>query len=194
MVRAGFRKGAKIERWEKALANPAKALKQIGVLMVAESQEAFVNQRLGEDEWPARADINVFGILADFKKGAEAPPNRRFQNRPALQDTGRLLGSIAFSVSGNTVTVGSNVEYAAAHHRGEEVESEEITDEVAERLWTWLKGPGSEYKKELGWLLNKKFRNTRLKTQLPKRPIVGITKQTLDDVREVVGVEIFEVK
>jgi len=193
MATAGFRKGAKITRWERALANPAAALKQIGALMVAESQAAFKLQRFGRTAWAPRARVNVFGILADMKKGS-TPPNRRFQRRPALRDTGRLAASIAFSVSGKTVTVGSNLPYAAAHHLGEEVESEEITEEIQTKLWEWLKGESAQRRRQLGWLLNQKFRGTRLTMQLPKRPIVGITKQTIDDVREAVGVEIFEVR
>ena len=193
MAGAGFRKGAKIERFEAALANPTKALKQIGALMVAESQEAFVNQRFGKHVWPPRGAINVFGIISDFAND-RLPPNRRFQTRPALSDTGALLGSIKDRISGNTVIVGSNKEYADKHHRGLETESEEITDDVARALWKWLKGGGSEYKRQLGWLLNRKFRNTKLKMTLPKRPIVGITDQTLADVEETIGVAIFEVR
>jgi hypothetical protein len=30
--------------------------------------------------------------------------------------------------------------------------------------------------------------------KLPKRPIVGITKQTIEDVKEIIGVTVFEVK
>lgn len=183
-----------MERFEKALGNPVKARKQIGALMVAESQEAFELQKFGDDAWPARGQVNTFGIISDFKKGADAPPNRRFQTRPALKDTGALSGSFSFRIVGKTVVVGSNKEYADKHHRGLETESEEITDEVARKLWAWLKGPGSEHKKALGWLLNKKFRNTRLTMTLPKRPLTGITAQTLADVEEVVGVAIFEVK
>jgi len=108
MAKIGFRKGAKMERFEKGLENPKAALTAIGVMMVAESQDAFQQQRHGSVEWPARSNPNVYGILADFAAGKSAPPARRFQDRPALIDTGRLRSSIAFRVSGKSVTVGTD--------------------------------------------------------------------------------------
>jgi len=189
----GYRPGAKMDRWAKKLRDPSVVLKQIGAVMVAESQDAFQQQAFGNKPWAPRGKVNTFGVLADLAKGS-TPPNRRFQTRPALIDTGRLRASIAFRVSSSTVTVGSNLPYASAHHTGEEVESEEITQEMQDLLWDWLQGGGSDHKSELGWLLNKRLTGTRLTMRLPERPIVGITAQTFADVREIVGVEIFEVR
>jgi phage gpG-like protein len=90
------------------------------------------------------------------------------------------------------VEVGSNLPYAGIHHSGGESESLPITQDVQERLWDWLRNKGAELKKRLGWLLNAKFRDQTLKMQVPERPIVGITAQTIADVREVVCVEIME--
>lgn len=79
-----FEKGAKIERIESKLANPEVALRQVGALMVAESQRAFRDQKFGEKAWDARkGKINVFGIIADFYEGKKSPPARRFESRPA---------------------------------------------------------------------------------------------------------------
>ena len=83
-----------------ALDNPQAALKQIGILMVAESQRAFKAQQFGAKKWDQRAPVNVFGIIADFTAGKTKPPNRRFDQRPALRDTGRLSSSIAYQVKG----------------------------------------------------------------------------------------------
>lgn len=188
-----FKQGAKMDRWIKALENPHKALKQIGALMVAESQSAFRNQQFGRDKWLPRSSVNVFGIISDFSKGS-TPPQRRFESRPALRDTGRLSSSITFKVSGSVVEVGTNLDYAKVHQHGGEVESKKISKAVQQSLWRWLKPKGKGLKQSLGWLLNKKFTGETLKTQVPKRPFVGITKQTMEDVREVVGVEIMEVK
>ena len=99
MTRAGFKKGAKIERWEAALKNPKKALTQIGALMVSESQRAFRAQKFGKDVWQERAVPNIYGIISDFHRGVSNPPKRRFEPRPALTDTGRLSKSIAFKVA-----------------------------------------------------------------------------------------------
>ena len=192
---AEFEKGAKIERWERNLSNPQAALKQVGAMMVAESQRAFVNQKIGDKSWDARAPINVLGIIADFAAGKKTPPSRRFENRPALRDTGRLAASITFRVigAGDVVEVGSNLPYAAVHHRGGTVESKPITEQVRTALNDFLKGKGKQYRKRLGWLLNRKFAGKTLKQKVPARPIVAITDQTIADTREAVGVRIFEV-
>ncbi len=190
-----FERGAKIERWERKLENPTDALKQIGALMVAESQRAFKLQRFGREKWKERSTPNVFGIIADFHAGKKKPPARRFESRPALRDTGALARSIAFKLAGaKVVEVGSVLPYAGTLHHGGEVESKPITETVQTALWKWLKGPGKEHKSTLGWLLNKKFTGQKLTTTVPKRPIVGITKQTIADVREAVRVKIMEVK
>jgi phage gpG-like protein len=194
MTRATFKKGAKVGRWEKALENPQRALKQIGALMVAESQKSFRDQQHGEDKWEPRAPVNAYGIIADFSKGG-TPPARRFESTPALKDTGRLSGSIAFKVNGrSSVSVGSNLPYAGTMQHGGAIESEKISSSVRRALWKWLKDEDKDLKASLGWLLNKKFKNKTLKGETPARPFVGITKNTIEDVREVVGVEIMEVR
>ena len=195
MTRATFEKGAKLERWERNFQNPRNALKQIGALMVAESREAFREQKHGRDRWKPRSDVNVFGIIKDFAGGATAPPARRFERRPALSDTGRLKQSIAFKVFGRSVVeVGTNLPYAKVHQEGGAVKSEKITKGVQEALWKWLKKKDKTLKRRLGFLLNKKFRGKFLEGEVPKRPFVGITKQTRADVLEVVGLRILEVR
>lgn len=191
-----FEKGAKIERIESKLANPEAALRQVGALMVAESQRAFRDQKFGEQAWDARkGKINVFGIIADFYEGKKSPPARRFESRPVLRDTGRLAASIAFRMAGvDVVEVGSNLPYAPVLHHGGEIESKPINQQVRDALAAWLKSKGRGYRKQLGWLLNKKFEGKTLKGRVPARPIVGITPQTIEDVREAVAVKIMEAK
>jgi len=195
MTKATFKKGAKIERWESNLDDPRVALKQVGVLMVAESQRSFRDQKHGRDKWEPRAPVNVYGIIADFAKGSK-PPARRFENSKTLRDTGRLSASIAFRVLGRkAVEVGSNLEYAAVLHHGGKIESETITPEVQKSLGKWLKTKkGVGFKDQLGWLLNKKFTDTKLTGEVPARPFVGITKQTINDVLATVKVAIMEVR
>jgi len=189
-----FDAGDKVRRWTTNLDDPSEALTQIGEMMVSESIRAFKRQRFGKSPWKQRAPINVYGIIADFAKaGGAKPPKRRFQRRPALVDTGHLRGSIGKSISGKTVVVGTVVPYAAAHHEGGEVKSQKITESVQKKLWKWLKGPGKKYKKDLGWLLNKKFTGTSLTMTVPKRPIVGLTKQTKKDIERLIGAKVMEV-
>tara|TARA_R110002012_G_scaffold32753_2_gene96350 strand:- start:766 stop:1347 length:582 start_codon:yes stop_codon:yes gene_type:complete len=191
MTKVNFKQGAKMERWEKALQNPQKALKQIGVLMVAESQASFRDQQFGRKKWKGRAPVNVFGIIADFSKGS-TPPKRRFQTRKALIDTGRLKGSISYKVSGSVVEVGTNLDYAGVHQFGGQVESEKITKSVQQALSKWLKPKDKGLKESLGWILNKKFTGETIKGQVPARQFVGITKQTRQDIAYEVGVLIME--
>ena len=83
--------------------------------------------------------------------------------------------------------------YAAVHQTGGTAESKRLTTDVRKALWTWLKGKGSDYKTQLGWLLNKKFRDQTIKGEVPERPFIGITDRTREFVRRAVGVEIMEV-
>lgn len=194
MTRATFKKGAKMERMEKALQNPRVALKQIGALLVADSQKAFKAQQFDGKAWDARAPVNVFGVLSDFAQGKRKPPGRRFEERPALRDTGRLASSIAFQVSGLTVEVGTSLDYAAVHQRGGETESVPITGKVRRALWKWLKKQPLELKRRLGWVLNKKFRDEKLKQNVPARPFLGISDRSRKGIKKVIGVEIVEAK
>jgi len=190
--RVVFKPGAKVERIEKNLDDPARALKQIGVLMVAESQAAFKAQGHGTKKWEPRAPVNLFGIIADFHAGRRKPPARRFETRPALRDTGRLAKSIAYEVRGDTVEVGTNLDYAAVHQTGGEVESQPLTGTVRRALWRWLKKQDTELKRRLGWVLNKKFRDKKLTTEVPARPFIGVTPTLRRAVDRIVGVEIME--
>lgn len=195
MATEEFDRGAKVRRWEKSLENPSAALKQVGLLMVSESQRAFRDQKFGGKAWRERSTPNVFGILADFAAGKSKPPGRRFEGRPAGRDTGALASSISYKlVSADTVEVGSNLPYAGKIHAGGKTESAKITESVQQSLWRWLKGSGKAYRKRLGWLLNKKFRDQTLTATLPARPFVGLTKQTKQDVKRVIGAVLMEAK
>lgn len=188
MARASFEPGAKIGRIAINLERPERTLKQIGAIMVAESQAAFRAQSFGGASWQQRASVNVFGIIDDFAQGKAKPPTRRFERRPALRDTGRLSASISFRlVASNVVEVGTVLPYAATHNFGGPVESKPITDTVRRNLWKWLKGQDFAMQRKLGWLLNSKFRNETLKGEVPARRFVGITQQTRRYVREALG-------
>lgn len=187
-------KGGKLQRWEDNLASPTKALKQIGALMVAESQKSFKDQKHGDQAWQPRRVPNVFGIIADLAHG-ERIKKRRFDARPALHDKGRLKSSITFTVRGDdAVEVGTTIAYAAAHQFGHEVESETITDDVQLKLEAWLgTKDGAPWWKSLSYLLKMKYLGKKLKAKLPARPFVGITTQTHADIKEAVGIDIFEI-
>ena len=192
MAKATFKKGAKFERWERNLSDPRVALKQIGALMVAQSQRSFRDQGLPGEQWDARAPINVYGLVADFAAGKRKPPARRFKDRPALRDTGRLAASISFRVRGKKeVWSGSNLEYATTMNRGGEIHSEPIEGETRRLLWNWLKKQPPEMKAALGFLFAPQFRGG-LSGETVARPFTGITDKLLADVERVVGIAIME--
>lgn len=191
MPRVKVTPGRRLDAMAKNLADPTAILRAVGVLMVAESQRAFKDQRFGSKTWDARAPVNVFGIIADFAAGKKTPPSRRFETRPALRDTGRLASSIAFAVtSATTVEVGTTVDYAAVHQTGGKVESKPITDQVRDLLGKWLRTQPLPIKRALGWLLNEKFKGRTVTRRVPARPFLGITPQTREVVKRAVGARV----
>ena len=189
-----FNPGNLYRKWVKNAEEPTKALKQIGVMLRAESQGAFKAQAYGGKAWDARAGkINVYGIIADFAAGKRKPPDRRFDDRPALTDTGALKRSIAWEVVGSdTVQVGSNLPYGAVHQHGGAVESKTITADVQDRLAAWLLTKDDDTMiRKLGWLLHKRMTGTKLKGTVPARPFLGITKQGKDDIEEIIQTGLF---
>lgn len=192
-----YDRGDKMRRWEDRLTNPSKALDVVGRVLVKASRDAFTDQRYDGTVWRERRVPNVFGIIADLSEG-KTPPARRFDPGPALRDTGRLSGPGGITyriVSADTVQVGRapGLDYADVHHYGGPVQSETITSEVQERLWKWLKRQAPGIRSALGWLLSRKFTGKRLEGKVPARPFVGVTRQSFDDVAELIGTNIFEV-
>jgi len=61
--------------------------------------------------------INLAGALSDWNKGIDAQP-KRFSPQPPLVDTGDLKKSISYRVTGDSVEVTSNSEYADLHTTG----------------------------------------------------------------------------
>ena len=146
-------------RLKKVIENPAPVLKQVGVVLLADAQKAFTSQALGTIPWPARYPrqsqpyINVAGVVADFLAGRHTPPDRRFQNRPAGQDTNMTKRSLtvtrAISISGYVLRVTSSTPGAANLQHGGETE-QPITSGVKQLLGAWLKRLRNKVKKFKG--------------------------------------------
>lgn len=193
---AEFTKGAKLTRIEQNLDRPVEALKQVGMILVASSQRAFREQKFGEKQWDERPAPNILGIIADFHEGKKSPPARRFEGRPALRDTGRLAASITYkAVGADSVEVGSNLPYAGLMHHGGETESKPITEQVRNALAAWFKTKnGKPHRKALGWLLAKKFAGKTIKSRVRARPFLGLTRESTQDVLDVIAVEVMEAR
>lgn len=183
-----------IARLERALSHPEKLLEQWGALGVARSQRAFREQRLGDEEWPARypnqapPKLNIAGALSDFNAGATQPKPNRFQDRPALVDEGNrggLLSSLNWAVlDPHTVEWGTNKPYAAVQQTGGKTVIR-LTDDAVSRAKAWLltkKGSirkGREaYAEKLSHALRTKIHAQRI---IP-RPFVGIPNDLRDDM------------
>lgn len=103
-------------------------LDQIGALYVSASQKSFSEQRWGSTAWPARypsqrsPKINIAGVIKDFNAGRRKPLKSRFQDRPALVDTGDLKRSISHRVvveGGEAyVEIGTTLPYATLQQYG----------------------------------------------------------------------------
>jgi phage virion morphogenesis protein len=79
--------------------------------------------RGGSTRWkdlaPATKLARLGGSKAFTKKGSlRASAQRHLASLKILQVRGRLAASITYAVSGNTLTIGSNVIYAAIHNFG----------------------------------------------------------------------------
>ena len=177
-----FKKGGFL-RLQKQLENPEKLLRPIGMLLLADSQKAFKEQRLGDIIWPERypaqspPKVNVAGIVDDFNKGRKNPPRRRFEGRPALKDTGALRRSLtaakAVKVQGFVIQVGSSLEYAKRAHDGG-VSKQPVGEKTKDLLEAFLKKKKNfQYHGQLGFL----FGVDELRTKVRPRPFTGITDQ-----------------
>lgn len=169
------------------LAHPDALLLEIGEIVAEDCRAAFEKQRLGDIAWPERyprqrgPTINIAGALQDFIDGAREPKANRFQNRPALIDSGDLSQSIHARLSGaHAVTIYTDDPHAYTQHHGLETE-QSYGGEVRRRISDWLDGK-PEYRQSMERLLHKSVHRTKVNM----RPIIGITDEARERImREV---------
>ena len=173
-------KGRKLRLVEDRVRNPGQVLARIGRMVANRAQAAFRLQKRGEDIWPPRGVPNIAGILSDLEKGSSVK-KRRFDDRPAGVDTGRLRQSIAWTIiDSTTVEIGTVVEYASKiQFGGEEVIP--ITKEMKDGLAKFI-GEDPELSADLGFLL----KADEYKVNIPPRPFVVVTVQDEEDIRTIV--------
>ncbi len=134
-------------RLKRVIEKPEPILKQIGIVLLADAQRSFKEQRLGSMKWAPRypgqspPPMNIAGIVADFLAGRKTPPDRRFQNRPAGIDTSQTLRSLtaskAMTVQGYVVKVVSATPGAGNMQHGG-VSRQPITGQVKTLLAAWM--------------------------------------------------------
>ena len=173
------------------LEDPEPILKQLGAVLVSTAQKAFLEERLGDIEWPGRYPdqpapvLNVAGAVKDLAGGGSVKA-RRFQRRPVLRDTGNLMQSLddrSITVRGkHTIEVGSKVPYAATHQWGG-WSRVEVTDTAKQGIRSFLKTrQGSKYSLKLWPIL----KQDALEFEVHERPFLGITRETERDLADVV--------
>ena len=90
---------------QRRVGDPSPALNAIGQLLVTETDLAFRGER---DPW-GRSWSALSPVTAKKRRGSTSQ---------ILSDTGRLRNSVNARVQGDSVTVGTNVEYAAPQQFG----------------------------------------------------------------------------
>lgn len=185
------------------LSNPTRILRQIGETMRGRIQAAFKAQSRGEFRWRERRTPNIMGIISDLERNSNVK-ERRFDSRPALEDTGNLLRSFGLREAIGMPTkykveVGTPLPYAPTLNVGGTSEKE-VTPQVKRNLSIYLKrmrGQMKKAKKEgneikgqklsdrarsLGWL----FRKKTVRANIPARPFAIITALDLKDVVRII--------
>ena len=172
---------------EKNTKEPQKVMKQVGEFLRSKMAESFGNQSRGSFKWRPRHVPNIMGILSDLEHGSTVK-GRRFEERPALKDTGdlsRSLGMGAHNIeypSKVKVEVGSPMEYAGTMNAGGEVKKP-ITETIRKNLNIFLKRKkNKDLRKKLGWLFSKK----EYVTTVPARPFAIITETDMKDCVDII--------
>ena len=157
---------------------------RIGVTVASRFQQRFT----GNPPWEDRAIPNVGGIVRYLQKGQVTPeiPNRFFQSRPALVDTGRLRASITHEVvDDHTVAVGTNAEYARKQQLGLPSTlpgaGKHGDANVRRGLASWLKRH-PEDKESLAWL----FGRDEITITPRARDFLLVTPEIEAEVRDVI--------
>ena len=156
--------------FRRQLERPEKLLKLFGMAAASEAQRSFDRQGLHfEDEWEPRYPsqqtvyVNIAGAIMDLTDGPTIKAHR-FDNRPAVVDTGLLRRSLspsgAVSITGTfEVSVGTTVPYGGKHQFGGE-EDIPITQAVKDNLRTWYKRQTRDIKKMGKEFINRSFKFT----------------------------------
>lgn len=165
------------------LRNVEDLARTVGAMLVGRMQSSFRIQGRGGVQWPARSVPNKAGILEDLKAG-RTPPERRWESRPAGLDTGRLRSSIAFTVSGNELTIGSNVAYASDVQKGS-TRTIQVDGQIRQTLAVWLRSLSGQRKKDARKAMGFLFRTGSLTISIPPRPFLILTDDDRRDIQEL---------
>lgn len=153
-------------------------MQRIGEYLKKRSQIAFLNQAYGNKKWPARKTPSIMGIVQDLTQGPDVSV-ARFNERPALVDSGNLRRSIRYAAGRKTVTLYSTAEYANLMQQGGP-SSLPVTASVKANLATFLRS-NRDLRPRLGFLFNR----TSVSVIVPPRPFLGNYKEAKPQIEEL---------
>ncbi len=178
-----FDEGSRVQILDERLKGQRSALTQIGAYLVSQAQSSFRSQGRSS-AWPPRMTPNMPGVVRDLNAG-QNPKSRRFEPGAALTDTGRLRQSITFQVDKNSVTVGTNLPYAAVHQSGG-TSTVTMTQLGRDTLTAFLRENRDEKFSQLGWL----FSVPTFEVEVRQRKFIEITAQDREVINEIIVDEI----
>ncbi|BDD88876.1 phage virion morphogenesis protein [Desulfofustis limnaeus] len=151
-----------------------------------------------DDLLPIAADLALLleeSVRWNFRVGGRPqkwPASRRADSQAGygedsgqtLVDTGRLLNSITSMGSSDTIRVGTNVDYAAAHHFG-------VDTQINERVRAHVRRISQAFGKQLPLTEVQVAAHQRSRhLKLPARPFMLIQDEDWDDIGELVSANI----
>jgi phage gpG-like protein len=175
-------------------------LKTIGKEMEIESHRAFLNteQKFGSFDWPPRyggipfpAKINYAGALQDLTDGPKVQ-KRRFNDRPALKDSGLLSKSIQHEVLDNSrVRVGVTgpaAKYAGNQQWGLE-STQDIPDSAIDKLDKQIDKETNEERLDGLHALRARLERdgSVLTTKVQQRPFLGVTDEMQVEIPRILS-------
>lgn len=196
VIRAGDRDRV-LARFRELAEDPTEVMKVVGIVIASSAERAFEEQGIPGDPWLPRypnqnpPKVNKAGLVSDLLQGSSIK-GRRFTDRPALMDTGRLLRSLAWEQSVDTrgshiVEVGSNVPYASIHQFGG-TSRQPLTPVVKDGIWKFINTEqGSPYYLKLLPLVAPK--NDVLETEVWPRPFLGMWPELAREIADTVEEE-----
>jgi phage gpG-like protein len=175
----------------------------ISRVLESQAQRSFLQQRLGEYEWPERYPsmddpfVNL-AALVNWTNSGGGVLDRFFDRRPALIGTGNLTQSISSRITRGFIETGSALPYAGIHQHGGD-STLPVTDQAKKTIGSFIgmENKGGEWvkKKRMGarqaanrekffFKLAPMLGMSELSTQVNARPFLGITPENESEMAE----------
>ncbi len=107
------------------------------------------------------------------------------QNGLTLVDKSRLRGSITKKVSGDTLTVGTNVKYAAIHHFGGDIEKEKKVKVIAHYRYLRKMGGYKKDGKTYYPFIHRPESMRKVHIKMPARPYLMLQDEDIPIIKRI---------